>query len=199
MNHRFAAIFKSRYWVWLLLAAPGVYMVQAYLRDVLYYGEFLHVTGEFSARLLILTLAITPLRLLWPRAGWTRWLLRQRRYLGVATFGYALLHAAAYLARVGSLQTIAGEALEPGLATGWLALLLMAPLAATSLDAAVRWLGSRWKQLHRLVYAAAILTFAHWVLTAFNPLAGFLHAGILLAVELLRIVASRRRNFAGRA
>lgn len=199
MNHRFAAIFKSRYWVWLLLAAPGVYMVQAYLRDVLYYGEFLHVTGEFSARLLILTLAITPLRLLWPRAGWTRWLLRQRRYLGVATFGYALLHAAAYLARVGSLQTIAGEALEPGLATGWLALLLMAPLAATSLDAAVRWLGSRWKQLHRLVYAAAILTFAHWVLTAFNPLAGYLHAGVLLAVELLRIVASRRRNAAGRA
>lgn len=194
MNDRHTAIFRSRYWVWLLLAAPGVYMVQAYLRDVLYYGEFLHLTGEFSARLLILTLAITPLRLLWPRAGWTRWLLRQRRYLGVATFGYALPHAAAYLARVGSLESIASEALEPGLATGWLALLLMAPLAATSLDSAVRWLGSRWKQLHRLVYAAAILTFAHWVLTAFDPLSGYIHAGALLAVELVRIIASRSRK-----
>ncbi|NND45012.1 MAG: hypothetical protein HKN58_06785 [Xanthomonadales bacterium] len=194
MNESVSVAFWPRLFLWLLLASPGAFWLQGYLRGELYYGEFLHTTGQFSAQLLIATLAVTPLRRLFSRMAWTAWLVRQRRYLGVAAFGYALPHALAYLVKLASLQRIASEAIEPGLATGWLALLLMAPLAATSLDAAVRRLGRRWKQLHRLVYPAAALTLAHWVLTAFDPTAGLVHAAILVMLVSLRLVVQRRRR-----
>src|SRR5262245_14741735 len=150
--------------LWALLALPGAFMTYRYVQGTTFYGEYLHATGELGARLLMLTMAVTPLRLMFRDAGWTRWLARRRRYLGVAAFGYALLHATAYVQRQ-SFTTIVEDAAEFALATGWVALLVMLALAATSNDAAVRLLGRRWKWLHRAVYAAAVLTFAHWILT----------------------------------
>ena len=172
--------------LWALLALPGAFMTYRYVQGTTFYGEYLHATGELGARLLILAMAVTPLRLLFPNAGLTRWLARRRRYLGVAAFGYALLHATAYLQRQ-SLTVITKEAAEFALATGWAALLVMSLLAATSSDAAVRLLGRRWKWLHRAVYAAAVLTFAHWILTAFDPLPGAAHLGVLAALEAIRV------------
>ena len=51
----------------------------------------------------------------------------------------------------------------------------------------VRKLGRRWNALHRLVYPAAILTFVHWVLVAFDPVSGLVHAGVLVALETYRV------------
>ena len=65
-------------------------MTVRYMTGGLYYGEFIHATGDFSARLLIITLAVTPLRLMFPKSRWTTWLLQSRRYFGVAAFAYAL-------------------------------------------------------------------------------------------------------------
>ena len=172
--------------LWALLALPGAFMTYRYVQGTTFYGEYLHATGELGARLLIVTMAVTPLRLVFSGAAWTRWLVRRRRNLGVAAFGYALLHATAYLQRQ-SLTVITKEAAELALATGWVALLVMLLLAATSNDAAVRLLGRRWKWLHRAVYAAAVLTFAHWILTAFDPLPGAAHLGVLAALEAIRV------------
>lgn len=179
--------------LWALLALPGAFMTYRYVQGTTFYGEYLHATGELGARLLILALAVTPLRLLFPNAAWTRWLARRRRYLGVAVFGYALLHATAYLQRQ-SFTVIVQDAAELALATGWVALLVMLALAATSNDASVRRLGGRWKWLHRAVYAAAVLTFVHWILTAFDPLPGAAHLAVLAALEAIRVWKTARLN-----
>jgi methionine sulfoxide reductase heme-binding subunit len=140
-------------------------------------------------RLLVAALAVTPLRRVFPRAGWAQWLVRRRRDLGVAVFAYAALHLAIYLVRKAPApELILREALDAGMALGWIAFVLFAVLAATSNDASVRGLGRRWKALHRWVYAAAALTIGHWVMTAFDPLAGWIYGAVLLALGLLRLV-----------
>jgi sulfoxide reductase heme-binding subunit YedZ len=76
---------------------------------------------------------------------------------------------------------------RPDILVGWLALALFIPLAATSNDFATRALKRSWKRLHRLVYPAAVLTFLHWVLAAYDPTTAYIHVGVLAAIELLRI------------
>jgi sulfoxide reductase heme-binding subunit YedZ len=169
-------------------------MTSQYIAGSIYYGEFIHATGEFSARLLIVTMAATPLRLMWPTRRWTAWLVKRRRYFGVAAFAYAMPHLIAYLVKLGTLDKVLQEAPEPGMWTGWLALLLFMPLAMTSNNASVRALGRRWKTLHRLVYLAALLTFAHWLLVAFDPVPGLAHAGVLVCLESYRLWKSSRIN-----
>jgi len=183
-----AGKFNTRYTVWLALAAPWMFVTVRYLNGDLYYGEYIHVTGELSARLLIVTLAVTPLRLLFPSARWTTWLLQKRRYFGVAAFAYAVPHLLAYLWKLADAAKVLGEAAEPGMWTGWIALIIFLLLAVTSNNASVRKLGRRWKSLHRFVYLAAILTFMHWILVAFDPLSGMVHAGVLAALEFVRAV-----------
>lgn len=182
-------IVDSRCFSWLLLAAPAVYLTQAYGRGEASYGETLHRSGEWSLWLLLATLALSPLARFLPRAGWLRWLRARRRYLGVAVFAYAALHAAVYLQRKAEVARILDEAMEPGLATGWIAFLILLALAATSNDLSIRRLGARsWRRLHQAVHGAAVLTVLHWILTAFDPTLAWAHAAILAALLLLRIV-----------
>ncbi len=190
-------VLSSRYFLWVILLIPWVMMTMRYMTGGLFYGEFIHISGEFSARLLILALAVTPLRLMFPGQRWTNWLMRSRRYFGVAAFAYAMPHLVAYLVKLGSIVRIVEEGLEPGIWTGWIALLIFLVLAVTSNNFSVRKLGRRWKYLHRLVYFAAVLTFAHWVLLAFDPMAGFIHAGVLAALEAYRVAKSYRLNRPG--
>jgi len=181
------------YILWALLAAPWVVMTIRYMTGGLYYGEFIHATGDFSARLLIFTLAVTPLRLMFPRSSWTIWLLKNRRYFGVAAFAYAAPHVLAYVWKLASVSRIIEEGAEPGMWTGWIAFIIFLALAITSNNYATRKLGRRWKILHRFVYLAAILTFVHWVLLAFNPVSGLVHAGVLVALETYRVVRGNKK------
>jgi sulfoxide reductase heme-binding subunit YedZ len=185
-------ILDSRYLLWLLLTLPGVIVIGRYIGGQTFYGEIVHFTGVFATRLLIATMAVTPLRLIFPSARWAAWLMKRRRYLGVATFGYALLHTAIYLARKGPDALV--EAMEPGLLTGWLAFVMFAPLAITSNDVLVRKLGRAWKRLHRLVYAAAALTFAHWLLVAFDIVPGLVHLAVLAVLEGYRVGHGLKRS-----
>jgi len=178
----------SRYVLWLVLAAPAAWWLQGYWRETLFYGEVVHATGLLSARLLLLTLALSPLTRLMPRARWLGWLRRRRRYFGVATFSYALIHAAVYAARKPDLAAILAEAAEPALWTGWFGLLIMLSLALTSNDWSMRWLKRGWRILHRGAYFAAVLAYAHWVLSAFDPIPGYAHVAVLVAVQALRFV-----------
>lgn len=180
-----------RYIVWAVLYVPLVLWCWQYMTEVLFYGEFIHITGDWSARLLILTLSVTPLRNLFPKQRWTAWLVRQRRYLGVAAFVYAVPHLVAYLVKLSDWGRIIAEGAELGMLTGWVAMLIFAALAITSNNTSVRKLGKRWKVLHRTVYAAAVLTFAHWVLLAFDPMQGYIHAGVLVLIQALRFVRRR--------
>ncbi len=143
-------------------------------------------TGQWTLRDLLLVLAITPLRRL---TGWTA-LARLRRIVGVSVFVYATLHALCWgwldmgLDPDAMLRDLPKRPFVWVGALAWLGLLL---LAATSFDAAVRWLGgARWRTLHRLVYVIGPLALLHfyWVRSSKNRLTEVLIDAAVLAVLL---------------
>jgi sulfoxide reductase heme-binding subunit YedZ len=152
-----------------------------------------HRSGDWALRLLLLTLAITPLR---RATGWTS-LTRLRRPLGLYAFFYACVHFATYLVLdLGGYWAQIGEELvkRPYILVGFLAWLGLVPLALTSTKALMRRLGRNWLRLHRIVYAIAILAVTHylWLVKADlrEPL---LYAGILALLLLLRFPPVARR------
>jgi sulfoxide reductase heme-binding subunit YedZ len=186
----------SRALLWLVLALPGLWILYRWAAtpEAYGFGHAIGDSGDWAAWLLMLTLAVTPLRLLFRGRKWTNWLMRRRRDIAVASFAYAAGHTVIYLADKASLDIVLAELGLPELLTGWLALALFVPLAATSNNVSVRALKRSWKRLHRLVYPAAILTFLHWVLTAYDPTTAYIHAGILAAIEIVRIALQRRQR-----
>jgi sulfoxide reductase heme-binding subunit YedZ len=186
----------SRALLWLVLALPGLWILYRWnaTPDAYGYGHAIGDSGDWAAWLLMATLAVTPIRLLSRRSAWSAWLVRRRRDLGVGSFAYAAGHTVIYLADKPSLAAILAELGSPDMLTGWLALALFLPLAATSNDIATRALKRSWKRLHRLVYPAAVLTLLHWALAAFDPTTAYIHIGILAAIELVRIALQRRQS-----
>jgi sulfoxide reductase heme-binding subunit YedZ len=177
------SILNSRYFLWAVLALPFIALVNAFRAGDLFYGEMIHASGEFSARLLLLSLAITPLRLFFTESSWPNWLLHRRRYFGMAAFIYAVLHTVVYLDKKIGSGLLLQEAAVFSMWTGYLALAILVPLAITSNDASVRRLRRRWKKLHRWAYLAALLTFTHWIFVAFSFVPGLIHLLILLTLE----------------
>lgn len=172
----------------LLLALPGSWwLIQAAGSSAPELDALLHPTGEMSARLLIVALALTPLARVWPKA---RRLLTHRRAIGLAAFGYGMLHAGFYVVAMGSADDMLAEVGAPGIWTGWAALALLIPLAATSNDRAQRVLKAGWKRLQRLAYPAALLTLAHWVYVHDGALAAAAHFAPLALLQLLRVLFS---------
>jgi sulfoxide reductase heme-binding subunit YedZ len=121
-------------------------------------------------------------------------LLRLRRMLGVFTFSYALLHFLCYAWL--DMGLVPGDIVRdiikrPFILVGSSALLLMLPLAATSFDRAVRALGgARWRRLHRVVYAVAVLAVVHffWMRSGKNDYAEVaVYAGLLATLLGTRI------------
>lgn len=154
------------YGLWATLAYPSLPLVRDLFEDNRYYAEIMHITGTLSVQLLALTLAITPFALLAKRwesgriAG--RFLLGRRRHLGVASFGYALLHLIFYIRETASLKSAYLEAFDLAFAFGWLGFLLLVPPFLSSNDFSVRTLGRKWKNLQRLTYPATATIFIHW-------------------------------------
>ena len=130
-------------------------------------------TGDWTLRFLCITLAVTPLR------QWTGWaaLARFRRMLGLFTFFYVVLHFLSYawLDMSFDPQAIVKDIPKrPFALVGFLSFLLLVPLAATSFNKAIKWLGAkRWQTLHKLVYAIALLGLLHffWMRAAKNNFA----------------------------
>ena len=180
-------ILNSIPFLWFLLLLPAVWMLNAWRAGDMFYGEILHVTGEFSVRLMMIAMAITPFRLMFPSAQWPNWLLHRRRYLGIASFVYALFHTVVYLDRKRDLALILEEGTEFAMWTGWIAFFILVVLAVTSNDMSVGVMRRTWKKLHRYVYVAALLVFAHWIFSAFDFVPGMVHFAILLGLELYRL------------
>ena len=122
----------------------------------------LRATGDWTLRGLCLVLAVTPLRVL----SHTPALARFRRMLGLLVFFYASLHLLAYswFDMGFDLADIVGDiAKRPFILVGFSGFLLLLPLALTSSNRAIKALGAaRWKTLHRLVYAVAVLAVLHF-------------------------------------
>ncbi len=155
-----------------------------------------HQSGDWALYLLCITLAVTPLRRL---SGWN-WLLKLRRMFGLFAFFYALLHFIAFFwfdhfFDVASM--LRDVAKRPFILVGFIAFLMLIPLAATSTNGMIRRLGGkRWQWLHRLIYLVAPLAVLHfwWMKAAKNNLAQPMLFAVIVAVLLaLRIYWSRAK------
>ena len=163
-----------------------------------------HTTGDWTLRLLLAALAITPLRHL---TGWT-WLTRLRRMVGLFAFFYLMLHFSTYAVLDASLDlayVVEDVADRLYITAGFSAFVMLVPLAATSTNAMVRRLGPlRWRKLHRLVYAAGICGVLHylWLVKADlrEPLVYTGILAVLLAARLpvfVKWMQARRSKSAG--
>lgn len=125
-------------------------------------AEITHATGTWALRLLLLGLALTPLR----RISGQAWPIRFRRLVGLYAFFYACLHLATWLVLdLGGfwMQVFDDLAKRPYIMLGFAAWLCLLPLAITSTRGWMRRLGRRWGQLHKLVYLAGLLAVAHYL------------------------------------
>jgi methionine sulfoxide reductase heme-binding subunit len=137
---------------------------------------------------LIASLGCTPARRLF---GW-RWAARIRRELGLFAFAYATLHFLVYvvLDQVVDPQAIFEDIVKrPFITVGFVALLLLVPLALTSTTASVRRLGfHRWQRLHQLAYAAGLLAVVHFIwrvkVDISQPMTYAVALGLLLVVRV---------------
>jgi len=146
-------------------------------------------TGQWTLRLLLATLAVTPLR----RLLGAPWLIRYRRTLGLAAFFYGVLHLLTYvwLDQFFDWGAIGRDILKRRFITaGMLSFAAMAPLAATSTRAwIIRLGGKRWQRLHRLVYLAAAAGVVHfWWLVKSDIRQPGLYAAILAVLLLARLM-----------
>lgn len=156
-------VLNNRYVFWALLAIPAGFMLFGYQNGAITAIDLLHPTGEWSARLMIVAMLLSPIVAIFGQRPWLNWLVRRRRALGVAAFVYAALHLIFYIIDMGNLSQILAEFWALGIWTGWAAMLLFLPLAITSNDASMRALKAGWKRLQRLVYPTAILVLVHWI------------------------------------
>ena len=155
-----------------------------------------HRSGDWALRLLLATLAITPLRRL---TGWNK-AIRFRRMLGLFAFFYVSVHLTIYLViDLGGFwsQLLTEIAKRPYITVGFTAWLLLIPLALTSTNAMMRRLGRNWQRLHKLVYLIAVLGVLHflWLVKA-DHREPAIYLGVLIVLLLLRLpkLASTQRR-----
>lgn len=154
--------------VFILLFVPGTWLAIRLANGWLGpkpITEALHTTGTWGVRLLLLSLCVTPLRRL---AQWNK-LLLVRRMLGVGALTYLLIHFVLYTVSLHfDLAQVASEiVLRIYLTIGFVALLGLATLGATSTDAAIKRLGpARWNRLHQIVYVLVVLGLLHFFMQA---------------------------------
>ena len=154
----------ARAMIWVLALVPAGLIVVDFLRGQLGANpieEVLHRLGWWALVILLISLALTPLRRV---TGWNR-VIRYRRLIGLFAFAYATAHFLAYIVLD---QWFAWEYIfednvkRPFIIAGFSAWLLLVPLVITSTTGWIRRLGRRWGSLHRLVYASAALGTLHF-------------------------------------
>jgi sulfoxide reductase heme-binding subunit YedZ len=153
--------------------------------------------GQWALRLLIATLAISPLRL-WLGAPW---LIKLRRMLGLFAFFYVLLHFTTWLVLDKSLSwtAITADLWRPFIVVGLVTFALLIPLAITSTDDMMRRLGGRWKKLHRLSYVAPLLGVWHyWWQVKADVREPLIYLAILSVLLLWRLWRTRGRGSAAK-
>jgi sulfoxide reductase heme-binding subunit YedZ len=175
----------------LLLALPAIVMLEQFFFAAPSWGLLLDRSGEWAIRMLILTLAVTPVRLLLKQMGFgprvPMWLFKHRRELGLAAFLYAGLHLATYLIRQSNLHVVLFDLQFKEYLAGWIAFATMLALAVISNDRAVHGLGLWWKALQRLAYVSIVAAALHWMWIRLDDTAMWLHILPLALLEAYRL------------
>jgi methionine sulfoxide reductase heme-binding subunit len=153
-------------------------------------------TGIWALRLLLISLAITPIRRV---TGWQR-IIQYRRMLGLFAFFYATVHLLTYVVLDQGLafEYILPDIVKrPYITMGMIAFTLMVPLALTSTRGWIRRLGRKWQLLHRLVYLSAMAACVHFLWKVKIAIGEPVYYALILAVLLLFRVLWRFRSNAG--
>jgi methionine sulfoxide reductase heme-binding subunit len=151
----------------------------------------IHLTGDWAIRFLVVTLALTPLQRIF---NYTKFALI-RRMLGVTSFAYALSHFMLYVINVNFDPIFIATEITHRfyLAIGFITLLGLSALAATSFDSVMRKFGQKWKMLHRIAYGLAVLGLFHYYLQSkIDVSAATLMAGLFMLAMSVRVMIARR-------
>lgn len=157
-----------------------------------------NVSGRWAFVFLFLALACTPVQ----RLTRSAWVAAVRRPLGLAAFGYCLLHLWVYAAmgQKYNWEYIVWDGVHtPSRWPGWVSLVLLVPLALTSTDFMVRWIGGkRWKWIHRLVYPAAVAGIVHAFMVENEHYGGFATtqrtSAAFVLLMLARLIRFRKKS-----
>ena len=183
--------------VWAVALAPLAALLNGFATDDLTVNPIEYVTrelGDTALRLLLASLALTPLRIL---TGWS-WPITLRRLLGLLAFFYVCLHFSVWIVldHFFDWRTMGDDIVKrPWITIGVAALVMLIPLAATSTTGMIKRLGGRaWRRLHRLVYAAAVCGVLHYIWLAKKVLVEpWVYAAILAALLAIRLWDVGRR------
>ena len=160
--------------------------------------EILDRFGNWALRLILVTLAVTPLRRI---TGWN-WLTRFRRMLGLFAFFYAFMHFLTWLWLDQGLSMAAileDLAKRPFITIGFAAVVLLTLMALTSTNGMRRRLGRRWDRLHQSVYVVGILGVWHyWWQVKKDITEPLVYAAILSLLLAARLLWNRQKSRARR-
>jgi sulfoxide reductase heme-binding subunit YedZ len=183
--------------VWLVALAPLAQLLWGWWTDDLTVNPIEYVTrvlGEMAIRLLLATLALTPIRLLFG----VSWPITLRRLLGLFAFFYVTLHFLVWIVldHFFDWQTMGDDiAKRPWITVGVTALVLLIPLAATSTTGMIKRLGgATWRRLHRLIYVAGVLGVLHYIWLAKKVLVQpWVYAALLAMLLGIRAWSAARK------
>ena len=189
--------------VWLVGLAPLGAMAYWFWTDDLTVNPIEFVTrnlGDWALRLLLASLAMTPLRLVFGLS----WPLTLRRLLGLFAFAYVVLHFGVWIVldHFFDWRTMADDIVKrPWITVGVAALALLSPLAATSTTGMIKRMGGvAWRRLHRLAYVAAVLGCLHYLWLAKKVLVSpKVYAAVLVLLLAIRAWDAARRYLRRRA
>jgi sulfoxide reductase heme-binding subunit YedZ len=187
------ALVAVKFVVFVACALPGFWLLHGALLNELGANPLetlLRGSGDWTLRMLLITLAVSPLRRL---TGWL-WLQALRRMLGLYAYAYACLHFLtwSWFDKGWNWAVMLADVLErPFITVGFLGFVLLLPLAVTSTRGMMRRLGRNWQRLHRAIYLVATLGVVHyvWLVKAdwLEPAIYGALLGVLLALRLPRI------------
>ena len=180
-----------KFTLFIILLMPLIYLVYLYQMQDLTADPIeyiLHYTGIWTVRILLLSLALTPFRNLFKQV----FFLRIRRMVVLFVFFYATLHLLVYLGldlgfRFGHLWEDIVK--RPYITVGFLAWLLLVPMAITSTNGMLRRLGKKWKTLHKSIYLIAILACLHFIwLVKADLIEPLIYSGLFFALLFYRLI-----------
>lgn len=176
--------------VFVSLSLPFCWLIYATLSNQLGPNPIEAITdfsGEWALRILLLSLCMTPLRMVFRKP----WPIRLRRMVGLFAFFYVFVHLSTYLALdlQFDIAAIVDDLFErPYIMAGTVAFLCLVPLAITSTKGMMKRLGKRWQILHRIVYVAATAALVHFIwLSRGDQLEPWLYALVFFGLMLFRV------------
>lgn len=178
----------------IVLLAPAVFIAFEFFAENQtkeMYDHALKETGEIGTRLIIVTLLISPLLLIFKKLKVLKWMAQNKRYFGVASAIYMLLHTLIYVVYL-NFDQIMADLSQATYVFGWLALLAVLPPLLTSWDSQIKRLGSKtWKKVQQISYVCAVFTCLHWAFLGDELEVVLIHFVPLLVLEIYRIYKTK--------